>query len=340
MITNFTETGEPSYSDGVLTLQGANGPIHITINNPDPETGFPFSQVSTEAPCYCPGTLIRTSKGEVAVEDLAIGDRLATLHGGSRPIKWIGRRSYAGRFIGREPLMLPVRIGQGAIADNVPARDLWVSPGHAICIDGVLVPAWLLVNGASITQAESVESVTYIHLELEDHEVIFAESCPAESYLDIGGRGQFHNAAEFGALYPDHSPRPVAPCLPRLEHGFALEAIQHRLAVRAGVTLPSEHGGELRGYVDIPGPAVVGGWAQSATHPESPVCLDVLVDGRRVLRVLANRFRADLRAAGLGSGKHGFEIDLPHGVSGRVEVQRTLDHAPLALTEAALALAA
>jgi hypothetical protein len=92
----------------------------------------------------------------------------------------------------------------------------------------------------------------------------------------------------------------------------------------------------LRGFVDRAGPEVVSGWAQSETYTEIPVSLVVLVDGRRVASVLADRFRADLRAAGLGSGKHAFEVVLPTGVRGRVEVRRTLDQAPLALTEAAV----
>jgi hypothetical protein len=96
----------------------------------------------------------------------------------------------------------------------------------------------------------------------------------------------------------------------------------------------------LRGYVDRAGPDTVAGWAQSETHPEIPVCLDILVDARRVMCVLANRYRADLRTAGFGSGKHGFEVQLSAGVSGRVEVRRSADHAYLALTEAAAAVAA
>jgi hypothetical protein len=286
------------------------------------------------APCYCQGTLILTNHGEIAVENLAIGDFVSTMHGGFRPIKWIGRRSYDGRFIAGQPLMLPICVKQGAIDENVPARDLWVSPGHAICIDDALVPAWLLVNSVSITQAESVESLTYIHVELADHEVIFADGCPAESFFDDDCRGQFQNGSEFSALYPDNEKGPGGLCLPRLEEGFRLQAIQRRLAACADAELPAGRFGPLRGYVDRAGPDVVAGWAQNEKHPEAPMRLDIIVEGRRVMCALANRYRADLRAAGPGSGKHSFEVPLPAGVSGRVEVRRSTDQALLALAEA------
>jgi hypothetical protein len=292
------------------------------------------------AACYCPGTLILTDHGEVAVENLAIGDRVQTLDGDARPIKWIGRSSYDGRMIGDNPLMLPVCIRRGAIESDVPARDLHVSPGHAICVDGALVPAWLLANGVSIVQAQRVEHVSYIHVELDDHEVIFADGCPAESFIDVDGRNQFHNSAEFARLYPDHDPGWGISCLPRIEDGFQLRAIQRRLASRAGSRFSSSQTGELRGFVDRAGPLVVTGWAHNIEQPEVPVCLDILVNGKRYVRALANRYRADLRAAGIGSGKHGFEVSLTAGVCGRVEVRRSADGDRLALTEAAVALAA
>ena len=78
----------------------------------------------TETPCYCPGTLIRTERGEQRVEQLKIGDEVLTASGALRPIKWIGRRSYSGRLaMGRKDI-LPVCIKAGALEDNVPKRDL------------------------------------------------------------------------------------------------------------------------------------------------------------------------------------------------------------------------
>ncbi len=293
----------------------------------------------TEAACYVAGTRIATAVGEVEVEDLEIGDFVETLHAGLKKIKWIGWRSYDGRFIADNKDILPIRIAQGAIAENLPSRDLFVSPGHAICIDGALIHAFRLVNGVSVTQAASVESVVYYHIETEYHEVIFAENCPAETFINENFRAQFQNAAEYRALYRGQSAASIA-CLPRLEDGFLLHAIQQRLNARAGLLPVPEAPGPLRGYVDELGPTICSGWAQDLENPETPVCLDILVDGARVARVLANMYRADLRQAGLGSGCHAFRAPLPTGCVGQLEVRRASDGAELPWTESALTLAA
>jgi autotransporter passenger strand-loop-strand repeat protein len=187
------------------------------------------------SPCYCRGTMILTERGEVAVEDLAIGDAVVTVSGEARPIKWIGRRAYDGRFVTGNRAVLPIRIEAGALDDGVPARDLLVSPEHALYIDGVLVPAGLLVNGATITQVERIDRLEYFHIELDTHEVILAEGAPAESFVDCDNRGMFQNGAEFARLYPGDTRPTWDFCAKRLEEASAeLTAIRAALRERAG----------------------------------------------------------------------------------------------------------
>jgi fibronectin-binding autotransporter adhesin len=186
-------------------------------------------------PCYCRSTRILTDKGEVAVEGLAIGDRVVTISRATKPIKWIGHRAYDGRFVAGNRAMLPVRIAAGALADGVPARDLLVSPGHALFIDGVLVRAEQLVNGATITQETAVDRVEYFHIELDAHDILIADGAPAESYIDCDNRGKFHNAADFARLYPDDDRPRWQYCAPLLEWGSPEpDAIRARLMGRAG----------------------------------------------------------------------------------------------------------
>ncbi|MDR3506082.1 MAG: NF038122 family metalloprotease [Acidocella sp.] len=288
------------------------------------------------ATCFTPGTRIRTPEGETPVEALRTGDLVQTRLRGARKVKWVGKREYDGRFVGDNHLILPVTIRAGALGPSAPARDLTVSPGHGICLHGALVPAWRLVNGVSITQAARVDSITYYHVELAAHDLLLAENCLCESYLDIGDRAQFHNAAEYAALYPGEA-APALPCLPRLESGFALAAAQAEVNARAGFPLMTEVAGGLRGFIDTAGPERVTGWAQCEAAPEAPVALDILAGGAPVAQVLANAYRADLRRAGLGSGCHGFELLLPAGAERPITIRRALDGALLPFTEAALA---
>ena len=216
-------------SSTTLNLLGAGGQSFQVA--PDAAAGTLLTVDAT--PCYCPGTMILTDRGEAPIEALAIGDRVVTARGALEPIRWIGRRSYAGRFLAGKRHLLPVTIRAGALGGGLPRRDLRVSPLHAMFLDGVLVPAGQLVNGSTIRQEPDCQLVHYIHLELIRHDIVLAEGAPSETFLDDDSRGMFHNAREYDALYPG-APAPGGFCAPRVESGFALEAIRRRLAAVAG----------------------------------------------------------------------------------------------------------
>ncbi len=186
--------------------------------------------------CYRRGTLIRTPWGELAIEQLEIGDPVMTMNG-PKPVRWIGRRSYAGHFIAERRDILPIRIHAGALGDGLPHRDLHVSPEHAMFLDGVLVPAAALANGVSVTQADRVDSVEYFHVEFDRHEIIWAEGAASESFIDDDSRLMFHNAHEHAALYPGHAPGPAVYCAGRVDQGEALETIRRLIDRRAAERL-------------------------------------------------------------------------------------------------------
>jgi hypothetical protein len=221
--------------------------------------------------------------------------------------------------------ILPVCIKAGALDENVPRRDLWISPHHAMYLDGVLIEAKDLVNGVSIVQAGRVDKVEYFHIELETHDVIIAEGALSETFMDDDSRGMFHNAHEYHAMFPDAAPGALIPparfCAPRLEDGYEVEAVRRGIELRAGLRSSDEGKriGNLRGYIDLVSAERVAGWAQNIDYPEAPVCLDILAGGRLIGQVLANRYRHDLEQVGLGSGRHSFEFAPPAGLAPKAE---------------------
>lgn len=261
------------------------------------------------APCFCRGTHIRTPRGEVLVENLRIGDVVTTAYTGVQHIKWIGFRSYTSSFICDNSSVLPICIKVNALGDGIPHRDLWVSPDHAIAEGGVLVHAWRLVNGKTIVQVNALEELAYFHVELEAHQLIFAENCAVETFRDADCRHRFENELEYVALYG--KTEPTEPCLPLVEGGFHLYNIQRRLSTRAGIVTKSVGDGPLRGNLDELGPEWLRGWAQDSLSPEEPITLEVIINEVKTTKILANYYRSDLRDAGLGSGCHAFEMRLP-----------------------------
>jgi hypothetical protein len=262
-----------------------------------------------------------------------------TAAGIPRPIKWIGQRSYAGRFIEGNKDVLPIRVSAGALDDNAPKRDLWLSPHHALyftdaAIGGVLIEAKDLVNGVSIVQSEHVKKVQYFHIELESHDVLIAEGALAESFIDDDSRLMFHNADEYRTLYPEAAIEVAQYCAPRLGGGYEVETVRRRIAQRADLLRIADEQwtGKLEGCVDNVGARGIVGWAQAIDHPEAPVCLDIYAGACLIGRVLANRYREDLAQAGVGNGCHGFVFTPPAGLvftPETVEVRRSFDGAVL-----------
>ena len=188
--------------------------------------------------CFRNGTRVRTPEGEVAVEELREGDLIATQLGGATArVRWVGhRRSDCTRHPHPAELW-PVRISAGAFAPGLPARDLWLSPGHGVHVPdggGALIPVRFLVNGASIAQ-QTVAQVSYFHVELDAHDVLFAEGLAAETYLDTGNRDAFANCDGAVQAFPDFSPGAATaqPCAPLLTGGPTVLAVRRRLLDRA-----------------------------------------------------------------------------------------------------------
>jgi hypothetical protein len=152
--------------------------------------------------CFMPDTHIRTPAGDIAIEDLSVGDLVLTHDGRCLPVRWIGRQTIAGRFT--DERRLPIRIREGALGGNVPCRDLLVSSDHALLVDDVLINAGALINGTSIVRERAVPVIfTYNHVELDDHSLVIAENTPAETFVDNVDRSNFDNWREYEALYPD-----------------------------------------------------------------------------------------------------------------------------------------
>ena len=233
------------YDGTTLIINSGNAAVFTIahINNPgafalaDDGSGGTVLMV-----CYAEGTMVEAIDGEVAVESLRPGDQVMTLCDGEFvpvPVIWIGHRRVNVAAHPQPRMIAPIRIEQSAFADNVPHRDLLVSPDHAILTDGKLICARQLTNGATIRQDTDRNSIVYYHVELEKHAIMLAEGLPAESYLDTGNRGFFANSDQPGHLYPDltddadNATREANSCEPFATDESSIQPVWQRLAERA-----------------------------------------------------------------------------------------------------------
>lgn len=209
--------------------------VSVTATDLAGNVGATHTEAFDSTACFMPGTMIAVPGGEAAVETLKVGDLVTTTDGKTMPVRWIGRQTVSLIFADKLRTV-PIRVMAGALDENVPSRDLLVSPDHALLVDGVLVHAGALVNGSSIVRETDAPQVfTYYHVELADHSLILAENTPAETFIDNVDRMAFDNWAEHQALGTETEPT-VEMTLPRAKaHRQVPSATRRRLSSRAAM---------------------------------------------------------------------------------------------------------
>jgi hypothetical protein len=179
--------------------------------------------------CLLKGTRISTSSGERLVQELQIGDEVRTLSG-PKVIKWIGHRKFI-KEEGRawQDSVMPIRVARFALDDQTPHSDLYLSPLHCVYFNGALIPIMHLVNEVSIAKSmpSGASEIEYYHIELDTHEVLYAEGALVESRFDDGtGRENFSNFIEYERLYGVEGQPGMKPFAPILGYRNRREKIK------------------------------------------------------------------------------------------------------------------
>lgn len=170
--------------------------------------------------CFTPGTRILTPYGIKAIEDLHEGDYVQTKDNGCQPIQWMGQRRMSGARLFAMPKLRPIRIRAGLFGLDEPDEDLLVSPEHRMLVKGqvamelfntpeVLVAARDLVDHHRVCVDLTVREITYVHMLLPQHEILFANGVESES---------FHPANAALSTLDTHDRARLSAMLPTVEH--------------------------------------------------------------------------------------------------------------------------
>jgi len=215
------------HTDTLTFSNGLAGTFHAAVDG----DGI----VITEIACFAAGTRILTPDGDKPVQALTAGDEALTLRGDGDAVGrviWTGRRGIDLTRHPRPEKLVPVRILAGALGAGLPERDLLLSPDHCLFIDGHLIEAKTLVNGATVIQDDTLRHVTYHHIELEQHGIVLAEGVPVETFLDSGNRRMFEGGVT--TLHPDFAPTSRKNACANLAiNGPVVQAARQRLLDRA-----------------------------------------------------------------------------------------------------------
>ncbi|MGP6086718.1 Hint domain-containing protein [Antarctobacter jejuensis] len=183
-----------------------------------------FSEIENVnyTPCFTPGTLIKTAKGEVDAAQIQRGDRVLTRDNGYKRVLWSGSKTLTGAELKAEPALRPIRIAAGALGRGMPERDMVVSPQHRVVIGGaavellfgedeVLVATSHLVGRPGVTRICPPEGVTYVHFMFNAHELVMSDGAWTESFqpgdLSLSGLDSAQRN-ELLTLFPELSNAP------------------------------------------------------------------------------------------------------------------------------------
>ena len=164
--------------------------VHTSLANAVPQT---TAEHQGAVICFTPGTRILTADGTRCIEDLREGDLVQTKDNGSQPIQWMGQRRMSGARLFAMPKLRPIRIRAGVFGLDEPDEDLLVSPEHRMLIKGrvamdlfntpeVLITARDLIDNVHVSVDLTVREITYVHLLLPQHEILFANGVESESF--------------------------------------------------------------------------------------------------------------------------------------------------------------
>lgn len=143
--------------------------------------------------CFTPDTRLATPGGQRAIRQLRPGDIILTRDNGPQKVLWTGHRRMSGARLYAMPHLRPIRFRAGSMGLYRPDEDLLVSPQHRMLVKGraaqalfntpeVLVAAEHLTNDLTIMVDRVLREVTYVHVLLERHNIVWANGLETESF--------------------------------------------------------------------------------------------------------------------------------------------------------------
>ena len=77
---------------------------------------------------------VSTTFGELPIMGLRVRDRVRTISGEYKPVKWIDGIRLDREFLDTSPAAQPIRIGRGALGENCPKTDILISPAQELSV--------------------------------------------------------------------------------------------------------------------------------------------------------------------------------------------------------------